>query len=274
MISLINKKDMFNILSQAAQKGGQVLMDLYGKKIQIRSKSNPADIMTEADIKSQKAIIQSLEKSMAQKGLRKTEIGYITEENFNRKGIHKFIIDPLDGTSDYSLETDRFAISIAYTYQNEILAGLIYNPVKNIFFFAQKNKGAYKITGKKREKLFLDQKLFKKSLIALNSSSDKTNAIRMFKLAANLTPHVFRVKMFGSIVSNLMSVSGNKFQANINVGCRPWDLAAAKLILEEAGGAILDWKGSPLKIDWVNTAKNYSIIAGHRNILKQILKYL
>jgi len=265
---------MFNILSQAAQKGGQVLMDLYGKKIQIRSKSDPADIITKADIESQKAIIQSLKKSMTQKGFKETEIGFITEENFYKKGIHKFVIDPLDGTSDYFLETDRFAISIAYTYQNEILAGLVYNPLKNTFFFAQKNKGAYKITGKKREKLFLDRKPLKKSLIVLNSSSDKKRAIQMFQLAADLTPHVFRIKMFGSIVSNLMSVADNKFQANINGRCRLWDLAAAKLILEEAGGTILDWRGLPLKLDWEDAAKNYSIITGHSRVLKQILKYL
>jgi myo-inositol-1(or 4)-monophosphatase len=264
---------MLNILLKAAREGGKVLMDYYGKKMQVNSKPNPADFVTAADVKSQKVIIQSLLRSMAKKGYKKEEIGFIAEENFVRAGAHTFIIDPLDGTSDYVLGTDRFAISIAYAYQNKILAGLIYSPVKNTFFFAQKNKGAYKITGRRKEKLILAFKPIKKSSISLNSSFDKTRAIQMFKLAVNVIPHVFQVRMQGCVVLSLMSIAENKFQANINGHCRVWDIAAAKLILEEAGGAILDWQGLPLKYNFKDAAKTYEIAAGRPDLLKQILKY-
>jgi len=249
-------------------------MDYYGKKMQINSKSNPADIVTAADIKSQKVIVQSLLRSMVKKGYKKEEIGFIAEENFVKAGAHTFIIDPLDGTSSYVLGLDRFAISIAYAYKGKILAGIAYNPVKKIFYIAEKNKGAYKIEGAKKEKLLVRKIPIQKSLISINPSSNKARAVKMFQIAINLIPRVIQVREQGSAVLSSVAVAENKFQANINGRCKFWDIAAVKIILEEAKGAILDWSGKIVECDLKNIAKDYSIIAGHPALLKQLLPYI
>ncbi len=249
-------------------------MDYYGKKMQVNSKSNPTDFVTTADVKSQKVIIQSLLRSMVKKGYKKEDMGFIAEENFVKAGTHTFIIDPLDGTFGYVLGLDRFAISIAYAYQGKILAGIAYNPVKKTFYIAEKNKGAYKIEGAKKEKLLVRKTPIQESLISINSTSNNAKAVKMFQVAIGLIPHVIRVREQGSVVLSSMMVAENKFQANLNGHCRLWDIAAVKIILEEARGAILDWKGKTVECDLKDIAKAYSIIVGHPVLLKQLLSYI
>lgn len=265
---------MFDILSSATKEGVDVLMGLYRKKIEIKSKSSPADIVTEADIKSQEIIVKSLLAGMLQKGYKEDEIGFITEENFVKPGIHTFIIDPLDGTSNYASGTDRFAISIAYMYKSEILAGIIHAPVTDVIYFAEKGKGAYKIENGKKEKLEIKEKSVEKSLVSINSSSNPKKAIKMFQLAINLTPHVFRVREQGSLTLSLIGVVENKFQAHLNYGTSIWDIAAVKVIMEEAGGVVWDWQGNQFDFDLKKVEKHYSVLAGNPGLLKKLVNYI
>ena len=265
---------MFQTLSEASSKGAEILMGLYNQEIKISAKSMPGDIVTEADLKSQDAIVESLLKSMFAKGFEEEEIGFITEENFVKPGAHTFIIDPLDGTSNYASGSDRFAVSIAYMHNGEILAGIIHNPVTNIIYYGEKGKGAYKIENGKKEKLEIKEKPLEKSLVSINSSPDPKQAVKMFQLAIDLTPHVLRVREQGSLTLSLIGVVENKFQAHLNLGTSVWDIAAVKIIIEEAGGVVMDWRGNPINFDFEEVNKHYPVLAGHSNVLKKIIKYI
>ena len=137
---------MINILKTAAIEAGTILLNYYKKNLTINYKTSHKDFYTIADIESQKIIKEIIIKLLVKKGIDKSEIGFIGEENLNVAADkkHLFVIDPLDGTTNFASGFDFFAISIAYFYQGALTAGLIYRPATRDFYYAQKNQGAYK----------------------------------------------------------------------------------------------------------------------------------
>jgi len=273
--SVKRKEEMFEILEKAAKAGGQIVRENFNKEIKKTWKGKlKTDIVTEADIKSQEAIVKILNEAMIEKGIDEEEIGFITEEDYQKPGNYKFIIDPLDGTSDFAFGIERFAVSIGFMENGEVTAGIIYDPMRDITYFAEKEKGSYKITKGSKTKLGILEKELEESLISFNSSSKKEKSIEMFERAIRITPDVLRVREQGAVTLALMAVVENKFQCHLNGRCRIWDIAAAKLIIEEAGGIMLDFRGEEVGYDLENTGKGYEIVAGNKNLVKKVLKYL
>ncbi len=129
-----------NIMIKASEKASKVLIRDFGEleKLQV-SKKGPTDFVTNADIKAEKIIIEELKKA-------RPNYSIISEENGTEKNKDKsntWIIDPIDGTINFLHGIPHFAISIALQFNNEIVSGLIFDPIKNELFYAEKNNGAF-----------------------------------------------------------------------------------------------------------------------------------
>ena len=143
-----------NIMIKASEKASKVLIRDFGEveKLQVSIKG-PSDFVSNADKKSEKIIIEELSKSRKKYSILSEEVGKINNSDTD----NMWIIDPIDGTTNFLHGIPHFAISIALKSKNEIISGLIFDPIKNEMFYAEKNNGAYfnnhriKVSNKKKD---------------------------------------------------------------------------------------------------------------------------
>ena len=149
-----------NIMIKASEKASKVLIRDFGEveKLQVSIKG-PSDFVSNADKKAEKIIIEELSKSRKKYSILSEEVGKINNSDTD----NMWIIDPIDGTTNFLHGIPHFAISIALKSKNEIISGLIFDPIKNEMFYAEKNNGAYfnnlriKVSKKKRLKIVFSQ---------------------------------------------------------------------------------------------------------------------
>ena len=227
-----------NIMIKASEKASKVIIRDFGEveKLQV-SKKGPTDFVTNSDLKVEKIIIEELRKA-------RPNFSFLSEENGvekNKDSKNTWIIDPIDGTINFLHGVPHFAISIALKSNNEIISGLIYDPIKDELFFAEKNNGAFynnhriRVSNKNniQDCLFAtDDKL--KSDIKLHNRKTGCAALDMAYVASGRFD--------------------GYFQNNLNL----WDIAAGIILIKEAGGVIND-------ID-LNNIKNIKVMASNSNI--------
>lgn len=273
---------MIQILQDAALKGGEVLRSYFRKSFTKIHKSTHHNIVTQADIESQKMIQDFIIKSVSEKkGIKKEEIGFIGEEKLRISGKYTFVIDPLDGTSNFVSGIDFFGVSIALYIESKLEYGVIYQPVQDIMYYAINGKGSYKISNKKAQNLkVLDLDLKSTYFNGGLSANDNVRSIQL-KIYDKLFHHFLGHIALNAAAPLLCLVADNSLGLFISgdgetshVGISIWDIAAGKLILEEAGGSLTDWKGNKLKIDLMNPEKKYSLIACHPDNLQKILGFM
>ena len=235
-----------NIMIKASQKASKALIRDFGEieKLQVSVKG-PSNFVTNADIKAEKIIIEELIKA-------KKNYSIISEEDgskINSDSENVWIIDPIDGTSNFLHGIPHFAISIALKSNNEIISGLIYDPIKDEMFYAEKNSGAF----------FNNQriKVSKKKEIedCLFATGGKEKVISDFI-----------TRKTGSAALDMAYVAAGRydgyFQNNLNL----WDVAAGIIIIKEAGGIINEINLSNLS--------NIEIIASSSRINEKMLEKL
>jgi len=207
-----------NIMIRASEKASKVLVRDFGEveKLQVSIKS-PTDFVSSADTKAEKIIIQELLKAKKNYSVISEEIGIIN----NKNSENIWIIDPIDGTTNFLHGIPHFAISIALKSNNEIIAGVIYDPIKDEMFYAEKNNGAF--INNKRIKVS-KKKNINYCLFGTGSSEIKT---------VQLT-----TRNSGSAALDMAYVAAGRydgyFQNNLNL----WDIAAGIIIVNEAGGVV------------------------------------
>ena len=206
-----------NIMIKASEKASKVLIRDFGEleKLQV-SKKGPTDFVSNADIKAEKIIIEELKKA-------RPNYSIISEENGIEKNKDKsntWIIDPIDGTINFLHGIPHFAISIALQFNNEIVSGLIFDPIKNELFYAEKNNGAF----------FNNQRI---RVSKKNNINECLFAIGKIKNEPDL---IYRRS--GCAALDMAYVASGRydgyFQNNLNL----WDIAAGVIIIKEAGGTI------------------------------------
>jgi len=207
-----------NIMIRASEKASKVLIRDFGEveKLQVSIKS-PTDFVSSADTKAEKTIIQELLKAKKNYSVISEEIGIIN----NKNSENIWIIDPIDGTTNFLHGIPHFAISIALKSNNEIIAGVIYDPIKDEMFYAEKNNGAF--INNKRIRVS-KKKNINYCLFGTGSSEIKT---------VQLT-----TRNSGSAALDMAYVAAGRydgyFQNNLNL----WDIAAGIIIINEAGGVV------------------------------------
>ena len=225
---MISISPHLNIMLKASEKASKVLIRDFGEieKLQVSNKG-PSDFVTNADIKAEKIIIEELKKAKPNYSILSEEKG--SEKNKDDK---TWIIDPIDGTINFLHGIPHFAISIGLKVNNQIIAGVIYDPIKDEMFCAEKDNGAY----------FTNQRI---------RVSKKTNLSEcLFATGEKLdTDYKLQYRKSGSAALDMAYVAAGRydgyFQKNLNI----WDIAAGIVILNEAGGVLNEIDISNTKIN-------------------------
>ena len=233
-----------NVMIKASEKASKVLIRDFGEieKLQV-SKKGPNDFVTNSDIKTEKIIIEELKKA-------KPNYSVISEENGiekNKDLDNTWIIDPIDGTVNFLHGIPHFAISIALKSNNEIISGLVFDPIKNEMFYAEKNNGAF----------------FNNHRIRVSKKNNLSDCL--FATGGKITnepPLNFRRS--GCAALDMAYVASGRydgyFQNNLNL----WDIAAGIILVKEAGGLLNN-------LD-LSFNKNIKIIASTPDINSKLLE--
>jgi myo-inositol-1(or 4)-monophosphatase len=244
----------------AAKAAGEIQTELFGHLKHIKKKGE-IDLVTEADIQSEKAIIKILNEEFPGDG-------FLTEESgaINSDLERVWIIDPLDGTTNYAHSFPFFAVSIALQVKGEIVLGTVFNPVLNEHFQAEKGAGA---TMNESTINVTQTTAMKESLLATgfpyNIHKDYKDVLALFE---QMLTRAQGVRRPGAAAIDLCYVACGRFDGFWEQNLNPWDTAAGSLIVQEAGGMVSDYKGeaySPFQ---------KTILAANPHIHAEMLKVL
>ena len=237
-----------NLMIKACEKASKVIIRDFGEleKLQV-SKKGPKDFVTKTDKRVEKILIEELTKS-------KKNYSFITEETgkiINKNKSIFWVIDPIDGTTNFLHGIPHFAISVALQIEGEITTGLIFDPIKNEIFYGEKNSGSYFNNNRLRvsNKSNIEECLFASNNEGVKSIYPKLN-----------------LRNTGCAALDLAYVGCGRFDGYFHNKINLWDIAAGKIIIEEAGGKINNIDNFHInKID---------IRASNPNIYEKMLKKL
>jgi myo-inositol-1(or 4)-monophosphatase len=229
-----------NVLEKICTKVSKIIIRDFGEieKLQV-SKKGPGDFVTKTDQKVEKVIIEELEKA-------RPGYGFIAEESGERKGDKEFnwIIDPIDGTSNFMHGIPHFAISIGLEKNKELIAGMICDPIKNETFYAEKGRGSY--LNNRRIRVSARKKL--DEMIGLYGCPPmlKVESNKIFDQLKLASKQIHKLRNYGSAALDFAYVASGRADFAWYDHLNYWDFAAGKIILLEAGGSITDFQGKSL----------------------------
>ena len=228
---------------ETARAAGQILLD-YAGNFHVHEKGR-ADLVTEADFASQEKV-----KSMLLHAFPNHRI--LGEENIpgtdaaGGEGIYRWIVDPLDGTTNYVHSFPNFAVSLALEIDLKICVGIIFQPVTGECFTAVRGRGAF-LNGKPiRTSSVTD---VEKSLVAVGFPPGANHESPDVRAFGNVLPFTHAVRRTGSTAMNLAFTACGRLEACWNFGTKPWDAAAGVLLVQEAGGSVRGIDGKPFNVD-------------------------
>ncbi|MFL6689922.1 MAG: inositol monophosphatase family protein [Alphaproteobacteria bacterium] len=255
-----------NVLSSAARKAGRKLIRDFGEveNLQISLKG-PADFVSVADKRTERILIEELQRARAGYPILTEESGLIDGPDKS----HRFIIDPLDGTTNFLHGIPHFAISIALEREGQLVSAVVYNPVIDDMFMAEKGQGAFLNDRRLR---VAARKDVKASLSAVSvpwlgrgEDEDHERFLRELRAVMNASAGIRR---FGSAALDLAWVAAGRYDAFWERGLAAWDIAAGILIVREAGGAVTDLKGGDRML------QTGDVLAANEHLHPQLLKLL
>lgn len=265
---------MFKILQKAALEAAKIQLTYFRTaELDVSRKTDHQNIVTIADKKSQDRIRTVILEEMQSRGIDAADVGFIGEEDLQDEGSHVFVIDPIDGTSNFASGVDYFCCSIAYFKDGVLTAGAIYRPVHDELYCAEKGNGAFCIIQGTRLPLAMKSVDTKDLIMSTNFGETMRNADQL-PLIEKLMPSYRGVRAFGAVALDLAKVAGNEIGTSVDKGPFIWDISAGKIIIEEAGGAVFDWEGNDVVIDLSNRSKRYSLISCHPDTKTKILSLM
>ncbi|MBI1969422.1 inositol monophosphatase [Candidatus Woesearchaeota archaeon] len=224
---------------QAAQEAGKILMQHYGRLKNIQYKAEN-ETVTEADQQSEKRILSILKKAFPEYSIIAEESG--TEETASP---YCWLIDPLDGTSNFVMQNPFFNVSIGLAYQEEPILGVVYNPYTKELFYAEKGCGVW-MNGKRIAAS--KQAAIDKAIIGFCHTRGRENVLRALQLYQKLKLITNRVRQFGSAALELAYVAAGRIDAFYMTNTHPHDVAAGAVIAQEAGCKVTDFAGKPFTV--------------------------
>ncbi len=252
---------------QAALQAGELLKKGFGSSFEISSKEKKQDLVTEFDKASERTIIDTILNQFPDHAILAEESG---AKKTNSSTL--WIIDPLDGTVNFAHNIPVFSVSIAASIEGEVVCGVIYQPIVNELFIAEKGKGAYlngaalQVSSKSR----LDESILATGF-PYNVDEDPLHCIEKF---GEMTRLGIPIRRLGSAAIDLAYVAAGRFDAYWEVSLRPWDMAAGKLLVEEAGGKVTHYDGSAHEIFSIPNVYNTTILASNGHLHPQMMAKL
>jgi myo-inositol-1(or 4)-monophosphatase len=260
----MNKKIFLETAVNAAKLAGGYLRDNLGKisqkDIDLKQTS---DFVTRVDRESEEIILDTVKKVFP-------DHAFLTEESVHDIGTehYRWIIDPLDGTTNFIHQYPVFSVSIALEYKKEIILGVIYEPLRSELFTAEKGKGAF--CNKQRIRVS-SISFFRDCLVATGFPFRSKGMIEPYlKLFQNVFLKVSDLRRAGSAALDLANLACGRCDAFFEIGLSPWDIAAGAVLIREAGGIVTNFNGGP---DFLQSG---NIVAGnpilHKKLLQEVKK--
>jgi myo-inositol-1(or 4)-monophosphatase len=226
---------------ELAKEAGQVLMDYFERRLAVKSKSSEIDLVTEADIASEKLIVEAIRE-------RYPEHSILSEEGSGQEQTGEFLwlVDPLDGTVNYAHGYPVFSVTIALQHEGETVLGVTYDPMQDELFWAEKHQGAY-CNGRSLSVSGTDS--LRRSLLATGfayaRASIEDNNLAEF---GRIMPQVQGVRRAGSAALDMAYVAAGRLDGYWEFHLSPWDWAVGDVLVREAGGRISDVSGQPWRL--------------------------
>ena len=254
---------LLNVMIGAARKAGRGLTRDFGEVEQLQvSVKGPGNFVTAADHKSEETLYRELNKA-------RPGYGFLMEERGAVEGpdkSHRWIVDPLDGTTNFLHGIPLFCVAIALERDGEVVAGVIYNPISDELYASEKGGGTFLNNRRLR---VAQRKTLADCVVSVGiphrGRGDKALFLSETKA---LMPQVSGLRRTGSACIDLAWVAAGRFDAYYEYNLQPWDLAPGMLMVREAGGLVTDDKGNPKVIETGN------VVAGNLGIHKALMAAL
>ncbi len=254
---------LLKVMSDAARKAARGLNRDFGELAELQvAKKAPADFVSAADLKAEQTIFEMLSKA-------RPGYGFLGEERGMIEGTdktHTWIVDPLDGTTNFLHAIPHFAINIALQREGAIVAAVTYNPISNDLFWAEKGKGCFVNDKRLRvaARTRMDESVFATGIPFLGHGQHAT----FLKELHQVSQRVAGVRRFGSAALDLAWVAAGRYDGYWERDLSPWDLAAGILLVTEAGGRVTNANGED------DVLGSGSVCAGNLEIQPQLLERL
>jgi myo-inositol-1(or 4)-monophosphatase len=224
---------LVKVMIDAARKAGRGLARDFGELGELQvSKKGVGDYVSAADLKAEQVLVDELNKA-------RPGYGFLAEERGAVEGTdktHRWIIDPLDGTTNFLHAIPHFAVNVALERDGAIVAGVTYNPASGDIFWSEKGKGAY--LNDKRLRVAARQNLLDSILATGIPFAGKPGHAQFLKELHQVSQRVSGVRRFGSAALDLAWVAAGRYDAYWERNLKPWDVAAGLLMVTEAGGKV------------------------------------
>ncbi|MBL4693191.1 MAG: inositol monophosphatase [Magnetovibrio sp.] len=229
---------LLNVMTAAAQKASRRLVRDFGEVENLQvSRKGPADFVSIADKKAEETLVRELSKA-------RPDFGFILEEGKNIEGkdsSNTWVIDPLDGTTNFLHGIPHFAISIGLVRDNDVFAGVVYNPITDEMFWAEKGQGAF-LNGRRLRvsaRSTMADGLFSTGMPFLGMNKDDRFLERLERVMRVSSG----IRRFGAAALDLAYVAAARYDGFWECGLQPWDMAAGIVLVREAGGFVTDITG-------------------------------
>ncbi|MCM3784905.1 inositol monophosphatase [Neobacillus mesonae] len=261
---VVTSKSYTAVAINAAAKAGEWIKSRAGSAVKMTTKYSAQDLVTEVDKGAEQMIRRLIlthfpdHAILGEEGVEPGPEASAKALEAAREEEYLWIVDPVDGTTNFVHGFPFFSVSIALAHHGEVIVGVIYDPMRDELFVAEKGKGAY-VHGN-RMKVSAEESL-SDSLVAIGFPPDPEFALPAnMAVAKALAPKVRNLRAGGSAALHLAYVAAGRLSAYTEIGLNPWDIAAGALLVQESGGTVTDTEGSPynLSVRYV-TASNGGI---------------
>ncbi len=232
--------DLINISKEA----GQLVKEKFGKNLEIEFKTNELNLVTEADKASEKLITDFIKKKYPSHGILAEEGSQVDPAKGGTEYL--WVIDPLDGTTNFAHGLPIFSVSIGLQKNGETIAGVVYDINQNIIYAAELGSGA--TANHKKIKVSTNSNLAHSMLVTGFPYDVKDNPDKAFERFITMIKSSRAVRRLGSAAIDFCYIAKGVFDGFWEVHLHPWDICAGKLIVEEAGGLVTDFNGNKIDI--------------------------
>jgi myo-inositol-1(or 4)-monophosphatase len=260
---------MEKTIRKALQEAGKILMSYFGKISEYTVKESQSSIVTKADIESEKKIIEIILEEFPDHNTLGEETGYQ-----NKNSAFTWVIDPLDGTSNFAAGIPWFGVIICVLKNSVPVMAGCFLPVQNEIYFAEKGKGAFR----NGEKIKVSSETELKNILAaysLDYSDEPGKTEREAKLIHQVVSRIRNLRSTNCLIDFCYTADG-KLGACMNQTTKIWDIAGPGLIIEEAGGKVTDIQGNHFnfKMDKTNYNRNFTIVGSNKILHSELIKIL
>ncbi|MGN0919187.1 MAG: inositol monophosphatase family protein [Alphaproteobacteria bacterium] len=255
-----------NFMVKAVRHAGASLVRDFREVSQLQvSRKGPGDFVSNADVFTEKKLIEFIKKTRPDDGIISEECGEIPAQNGSP---YKWVMDPIDGTNNFLHAIPFFAISLALMRENEVIAGVIYNPISAELYYAEKGQGAFVMTPTGDTRLRVSgRKNLEQAMVSTNSY-----ALRSINgLLERIIGKPFCFRCIGSTALSLAQVAAGQLDVFFDCRSHLWDLSAGYLLIKEAGGIVQTWDG---KTDIDSILDSQGVLATSLDLREKVLNFI